>query len=273
MKTWRYYNHAMIPTTHPHEEVDVETLNSKDFWKENKNALLARWTSDFDCGYETNWWYVIRDGEFDVDKLPSKQRKHIRQALRKCYAKQISCCAYAEDLFRVYEEAIKRYINADGEKQTKERFLLNCIDRENVTYWAGFDAATDRMIGYMIVLEYSDYVAISVAKFSADFLKLQVSDVLYATVLEHYLNKKGKQYVLSGERSILHHTNTQAYKIRTFGYRKAYCRLHIAYNPKIRWVIKLIYPFRSILCKFDGIGLVHQINAVLKMEEIVRSDK
>ena len=74
MKEWKYYNHAMIPTVAPHEEADVETIYSKDFWKENKNALLARWTSDFDCGYETNWWYVIKDDPFDITTLKSKRR-------------------------------------------------------------------------------------------------------------------------------------------------------------------------------------------------------
>ena len=59
MKEWKYYNHAMIPTTAPHEEVNVEALKNKQFWKENKNALLVRWTTEWDCGYETNWWYVI----------------------------------------------------------------------------------------------------------------------------------------------------------------------------------------------------------------------
>lgn len=54
MKSWKYYNHAMIPITAPHEEVDIQCIKDKSIWKENKNALFARWTSDFDCGYETS---------------------------------------------------------------------------------------------------------------------------------------------------------------------------------------------------------------------------
>jgi hypothetical protein len=33
-----------------------------------------------------------------------------------------------------------------------------------------------------------------------------------------------------------------------------------------------MYPIRKILLRFDGIGKVHQLNAVLKMEEIMRKD-
>ena len=67
MKKWKYYNHAMIPMAAPHEEIDVEP--NKKFWKDNKKALFARWTSEFDCGYETNWWYVIKDEPFDITTL------------------------------------------------------------------------------------------------------------------------------------------------------------------------------------------------------------
>lgn len=27
MKTWKYYNHALTPTTTPHEEVDIQPVN------------------------------------------------------------------------------------------------------------------------------------------------------------------------------------------------------------------------------------------------------
>ena len=39
--------------------------------------LLARWTEDFDCGYETEWWYVIKDTPLDLSKLKKKRRYDI----------------------------------------------------------------------------------------------------------------------------------------------------------------------------------------------------
>lgn len=41
--------------------------------------MLVRWTDNFDCGFETNWWYVIKDKPFDIDALKSKRRYEIRK--------------------------------------------------------------------------------------------------------------------------------------------------------------------------------------------------
>ena len=32
MKKWKYYNHAAIPTTAPHEEVDLSPINNGSIW-------------------------------------------------------------------------------------------------------------------------------------------------------------------------------------------------------------------------------------------------
>ena len=83
---------------------------------------------------------------------------------------------------------------------------------------------------------------------------------------------KNGGYICDGARSINHETAFQEYLEKYFGFRKAYCKLHIAYNPKLKWVIRLLYPIRKLLMKFDEIGKAHQLNAVLRMEEIVRKD-
>ncbi len=77
---WRYYyNHAAILTTAPHVKVDVHPLVDKTIWKMDSNPYFARWTTDFDCGYETEWWYCIKDTPFDISKLNSKKRYEINK--------------------------------------------------------------------------------------------------------------------------------------------------------------------------------------------------
>ena len=98
MKTWKYYKHAMIPTTAPHEEIDEEVLKNKQFWKENKNALLARWTTDWDCGHETNWWYVIKDDSFDISSLKSKRRYEINKGKKNFTVKRINPMEYEDEI-------------------------------------------------------------------------------------------------------------------------------------------------------------------------------
>jgi len=272
IKGWRYYNHAAIPTTAPHEAPDITPVNNGDIWKiEGKTPLLARWTTDFDCGHETNWWYVIREAPYSTEDVSSKERKSIRQAEKKCYVQKVSLKDHIQQLYNCYYAAFQNYENT-GKYSTHEQFEAWCV-AENDTYdcWAGYDVESDRMIGYMTVLDQDNYAEIVTAKFMPEFLNRQVSDALYHNVLDFYLNKCKKEYVCSGARSISHTTNTQQYKIRRFGYKKAYCNLHIVYNPKINMVIKILYPFRKLLCAFDKSSFIHKLNAVLQMEEIHRA--
>jgi hypothetical protein len=271
-KDWEYYNHALVPTTPPHVDPDTSWMKDRKMWKElagGKYPLFARWTTEFDCKYETNWWYIIREAPFEFEKLGKHAKKHIRQALRKCIVKKVCANECTEELFQVYEEAYQRYKNADNQI-SYDQFKKGIQDEETVEYWAGYDL-NDRMIGYLAVIENGSCMEISVAKFSPQYMNLRVSDALYYTVLEYYLNKLGKKYVSSGQRSINHLTNTQEYKIETFGFHKAYCRMHIKYNFGVGWVIRLLYPFRNLFRILEKVTVVHQLLGVLKMEEIYRT--
>ncbi len=270
IKGWRYYNHAIIPTTLPHEEVDVTPINDGSVWSINSNAILARWTSEFDCKEETDWWYVIKDGTYSVEEFSQHHKKHIRQALKKCYVKRIDAVEMVDDVLRVHLEAIARYQNYN-KNIDKDAFVATVKEAEdNVEWWGAFLVETDMLVGYMKIRVKKDVADIAVSKFSSLYLNSRMSDALYHTVLEHYLNERGMRYVNSGEKSISHTTNTQDYKVGEFQYRKAYCKLNVAYNPKYKWLIKLLYPFRKILSVFKKISLVDKILSVLKMEEIVR---
>lgn len=78
-------------------------------------------------------------------------------------------------------------------------------------------------------------------------------------------------YLVDGERNINHQTGFQEYLIKYFGFRKAYCKLNIAYRPWVGLFIKIMYPFSSTLQKFDSLKYIHMLNALLKMERIARS--
>ena len=155
-----------------------------------------------------------------------------------------------------------------------EAFLKYCMQLDALyDCWAGFSAETNELIGYITVMVYNEHCEIATAKFHPDYLKLQASDTLYFEVLDYYLNKKGKKYVSSGERSINHVTGTQEYKIRRFGYKKAYCKMHIIYDSKIKLLIKIAYPIRRMFKLLDKIRIVHLFNSVLKMEQIRRENE
>ena len=64
---------------------------------------------------------------------------------------------------------------------------------------------------------------------------------------DYYLNEKKFIYINDGARSISHETNIQDFLIQKFKFRKAYCKLHIIYSQKVKLLLLMIYPFRSLV--------------------------
>ena len=272
---WKYYNHAAIPTCAPHETPDLTPIKDGSIWKMNGKPLLARYTTDWDCGYDTGWWYLIKEAPFDVASLSSNSRKHIKEAFRKTEVKKIDPVEYVDALYECSHQAFLKYKLASNEIPF-DVFKQNCINaaKYKIEFWAGFDLQTGALIGWINVQVHENWCEIISAKFDPRFLKLRVSDALYAGVLDFYLNQEKKMYASSGTRSINHVTNTQEYKEQHFGYRKAYCKLRIEYSPKVTLLIKVIYPFK-FLVNFVGrfVKKAHLLSAVLDMEEIARQGR
>ena len=270
---WKYYNHAAIPTTAPHLAVNLAPLYDKTIWKiDGGPILLVRWTTDFETCSDTHWYYLVKKAPYNEESLTKKARKNIRYAHRHCIVKRINPWDYLDELFDVYNAAYEKYENADNQLD-KDDFITHLIS-DKLEFWAGFsNNENKKLIGWISVNPQNDYCDISVAKFHPEFLKLRVSDALYSTILDYYLNQKKLLYVSSGTKSINHVTNTQEYKISHFGYEKVNCVLHIMYNPSIAWIIPILYKFKSVLIKADNIKLIHQINSVMALESIVRYEK
>lgn len=270
---WKYYNHAAIPTVAPHEMPDLSPVNDGSIWNiEGKKPLLIRYTTDWDCKLDTDWWYLIREAPFDINSLSSNSRKHIKEAFRKVKVKKIDPKEYVDALYECYHQAYLGYKQADNE-DPYESFKQRCEKSAllGLEFWAGFALDSGKLVGYLMVGPHEDWVEVYTSKFHPEYLKLRVSDALYAFVLDFYLNGQYKKYVSSGTRSINHVTNTQEYKEQHFGYRKCFCRLHVQYNPRYMLFFKVLFPFRGFISVLGRrVSLIHRIAAVLKMEEIAR---
>ena len=269
---WKYYNHAAIPSTAPHEKINEEPIKNGDIWNiKGGKPLFVRYCTDWDCKEKTEWWYVIKEAPFTIEELTSKKRKHINQSLKKCNVFMINPNDYLEDLYEVYEAAFKGYENADNKKDFKQ-FRINCLREfeEDVDFWGGFSCEDNKLIGYMTIKKFSDCVESCTAKYHPDYLKYRISDAIHYIVLNEYLNVQNKKYISSGSRNINHITKAQEYKIENFKFRKAYCKLHVIYKPILEIIIKIVYPFRKYIKKIDKSVIIHQIASVLEMEEIKR---
>ena len=88
------------------------------------------------------------------------------------------------------------------------------------------------------------------------------------TDFNKYLSKSF--YICDGSRAVLHETNFQDYLEKYFGFRKAYCKLHMKYRGLIKGLVKILYPLRNYI-KGNG-KLTTRIKTVLLFEEIAKTN-
>ena len=104
IKGWKYYNHAAVPTCAPHEMPNLTPIKDGSIWKlgdGKQKPLFARWTEDWDCGYDTGWYYTIMDTPFDINALKAKRRYVINQGVRHFDVRIINPREYVEKLFAI----------------------------------------------------------------------------------------------------------------------------------------------------------------------------
>lgn len=270
---WKYYHHAAVPRCALHEHVDLKPVISGLVWDSEQiggkgKVLFARYITDFDCKEETSFWYIIKKGPFIFDELDKKYRKNVLKALERSEAMRVDPSIYADEIYDVYKEAFAKYENAGTitSEQSFNQYLNKCTD----DFWVAFCRDTGKIAGWMTCRNHGDWTETISAKYHPGLQSYRPSDTIHYAVLDYYLNELNQKFIESGSRNINHKTNVQDYKIKNWKFQRAYCKLHIIYNPKYSWLIKSIYPFRSILRLFDNHTLIHQINSLLVMEEITR---
>lgn len=276
---WKYYNHAIVTATAPHVPPDTSWMKDRRKWKEYSEgsyALFARWSTDFDCEEPTQWWCVIKDTPFDLMSLKSKQRSMVSKGIKLVDVRAIVPADYAEPMADILIKAWRSYDASYSEGNDRARLTGEFSELRkdrlgNAEYLGAFLKETGQMIGYAIYHLYDDWVEYSVVKTDPEYLNTQVNAALVYYGLERYLKRDGVRYVIDGWRSLVHETNYQDYLEKYFGFRKAYCRLHIRYRWWVKALVYALYPFRSQIKKMSGNKLMYHLWCTLHQEEIHRS--
>ena len=275
MKGWKYYKHAVIPTTPPHEEIDASLLDTRAFWRSFEDAkgriFFARWTSDWDCKEETSFWYVIKDEPFDLSAVKSKRRYEINKGLSHFRVGKLDYKAEKEAIYAVRVAAARGY--AEPSTVNKER-LFSAIDtRWDTLYthtYGAWDLETGKLSAYALCRQVGRYINFALMYADPDCEKFGVNAALVYGILQDlapFLASGG--YLCDGSRTLVHETAFQDYLEKYFGFRKAYCRLHIKYHG-LGHLIKLLYPFRNCFAKSKR-TLFKNLYALLRMEEVSRT--
>lgn len=268
---WKYYNHAAIPATAPHIDVDSSPIDDNRIFQVEEKPLLARWTSDWDCGYETNWWYVIKDEPFDISTLKSKRRYEINKGNKNFIVKEINPAEWCEDIYIVTVAAYETYPESYRPQISHDQFTAGVRNWSFYKTYGAFSLEDNKLCGYACLIKDGIYIDFCMMKAIPEKEKLGLNAAMVNMILvdnEDFLRNGG--YICDGARSIQHETAFQDYLEKYFEFRKAYCRLHIVYSPKYRKIINVAYRFRNLFVLFDNIPIVRKINALMKMEEIYR---
>jgi hypothetical protein len=268
--SWYVYNRMLIPDTAPHIEPDVTGLDEK---LKRSSAILMRYTSNFDCGYETQWWYLIKDDMMEMSKLTTNIRNQVRKGLKNSTVRKINPDVYYHKLYEIFKSTMVK--RPQHKHKDLENIFMNSItqSRGQLEIWGVFFNESDTLIAYAIAEVFESYVNYREAFFNKEYHKFNISNALFYSMNFYYLNELKMTYVYDGERSINHPTEIQDYLIRTFGFRKAYCRLNISYkNFFVSFIIYFLYPFRNIFLKLgNSLIAFRNLYSLLKQEEIRKS--
>lgn len=268
---WTYYYHAAVPTCALYEDPDISPIEDGSIWKMKNSPILARWTSEFDCGYETEWWYVIKDTSFNINELKAKRRYEITKGCRNFNVHRIDTGEYSDSICDVAEMAYAEYPGAYRPKIDRKTFCLWFSDKSKYTVYGAFDV-NGELQAYAVLRLNEKHIDFAMLKSNPACEKQGVNAAIMFYILQDMdVELQKGVFICDGSRNIYHETAFQDYLEKYFGFRKAYCKLHIRYKKGVRIIVNILYPFRKLLKVFDSIGFCHKVNGVLKMHEIART--
>jgi hypothetical protein len=257
---WRKYNGALIPNFPPHVNV-VENGIEKEIKK--RKAFFARWVSNFDIDKELPFWYIIKDNATEIESYSSNTRTQIRKGLKNFRVRIVDRSVVKGKGFEIYESSFKSYKGA--QKMLSEEQFKSNLD-ENFQYW-GVYTNDNLFVGYAMNRVYNDVCDYSTIKIHPGYLQQYPIYALFFEMNRYYLNELNMKYVSDGARSISHQTNIQDFLIKKFKFRKAYCKLHIIYNPVFGFFVDVIFSLRGMFKFFT----FNKVEIILKQEEIRRN--
>jgi len=268
---WKIYQGALIPDEPPHINVKI-SLEEARYLLKISGAYFIRWTNNWDCGYPTEFWYVIKDGKCSMEELSRNTRNQIRKGLKNCVVKKVDGEFIANYGYEVYRKAFQRYktfLKPVTEPQFKEGMLRFKNDRSK-HFWAVFTKKEHRLIAYSLNRVQYNMCDYSTIKLDPNYLKLYPSYALIFEMNKYYLNELRLSYVLDGSRNLSHNTNIQGFLIKKFKFRKAYCSLNIVYSRKVGLALNFLFPLRKFIYSVDY-PVFNKVSVLLKHEEIRRS--
>jgi hypothetical protein len=268
---WRNYKGTLRPLSLPHDEPKLIGDEVKSLLKQSK-ARVATWTYDFDRG-EAEWWWIVAEPPYLFDNLPSKTRYYVRHGLKHCTVEMTSGKVLADIGYDCYRAAMQRHTQTEPLSEAVFRKNVPNYDGDKLhELWGVFVGST--LAGFATYQIVEDVVDQQDAIFDPAHFKHHSSHALIHTISDYYLNQRKARYITTGMRTISHQTQFEDFVIKNFGYRRAYCRLGVAYSPAIRLLAGFIYRTPSIWRNIRlPAGIMGKLDVIHKLAGIEKSTK
>ncbi len=234
-------------------------------------SLFASYITEFDCKEETQWWFTIKDSEYDLTSLPAKKRYEITKARKFCYSKHIEPLEYIDALFECYNKSFEGYAEVERPKSVEKEQFVNYIHElagdGSHMFYACFFKETNRLIGFLIINLRGNVIGLQQQKTVPSYEKYNSNASLIDCMLTEWNEKlKAHEVIVSnGSRTIRHLTNFNDYLEKYFGFRKAYAKLAVVYKFPFGLIVKILRPFKWLL-KNTKNAFLYNVYCVLKMD-------
>lgn len=260
---WRVYNGGLVPASPTPRCVELSDADAKDLLRRS-GAWFCRYSSH-PSEVETPWWYIAHHC-VSGSRLSSNTRSKINRGKRHCIVRSIEPRWLATHGYETYRSAHERYRNAAP--LSKETFVKNVSGSAGgpFEYWGVF--VGEELAAYCQCIVEEENVDTSVTRFHPAYLKFYPAYALISWLIESYVEKRGLS-LSNGDRSIAHETNFQDFLIK-MGFEKKYCRLNVVYRRELDLLVRIMFPFKSVIGALPDWGVFHKAGVVLFQEELRR---
>ena len=272
---WQCYQYCYIREdyeTPVEEKLSFRQIESEFLQNHKKQkAFFAQYITAFDVSEPTEWWFTIKDDEYDLSKLQSKKRYEITKAHKFCRTEEINPFEKIEELFEVYKESFTAYPERYRPKailfEPFKEYISSLVKTGLHEFYATYYKTEEKMCGFLIIAHKENFITLKQQKTIPEYEKYNCNASLIDFVLSKYNEKLKKKEVIftNGSRSIKHETNFNAYLEKYFGFRKAYANLRIVYRFPFGVIVKILRPFRKLFGHTEN-SILYNLYCVLKMD-------
>ena len=204
-----------------------------------------------------------------MEELSSKMRNQVKKSLKTYDVKRITAEEFRKIALPIYNAAQENYrVKAQLSTQQEIDSLARAMNKE---FWAVYTKEGRVPVAVAIntvtrdETQWHGCCEYNTMKCDPQY-QYNSSYPYYGLIYEmnrYYLEYLGLGYVNDGARSLTEHSNIQGFLIDKFHFRRAYCKVQIAYKWYVGLAVKILFPFRRLIRK-------PQVAAILRQEAWAR---